>query len=203
MTKKYNQGVADSNRKRTIHGGTVNARQGKTDPLYKLWHGIKDRCFNPNHKAYHRYGGRGVTMCLEWANDYAAFKAFVTAMGERPFNCTLDRIDNNKGYEPSNVRWSTRKQQANNRATNVVLTRDGLTMTLMQWAEHLGWEYGLIASRWKKGLRGDDLFAPPEYERGKTYEYRGEQMTVPEISKVTGLPYSTIKWRIKNNRSID
>jgi hypothetical protein len=162
MTKRYNEGVAASNRKRTKHGGTTNARQGKGDRRYKLWIGIKQRCTNPNNAAYHRYGGRGITMCERWRVSYVDF---ITDIGEQPEGMTLDRIDNNGHYEPNNVRWVTRKEQANNRATNVVLTRDGLTMTLKQWAEHLGWKYGLIASRWKKGLRDDELFAPPVYTR--------------------------------------
>lgn len=164
MTRKYNQGVADANRKRTKHGFTVDARLGKRDPVYSLWLGIRQRCFNKDHEAYHRYGGRGITMCEEWA-DYSAFRA---SIGNPPApGMTLERIDNDKGYEPNNVRWATRKEQANNRSTNVVLTWEGKTMTLKQWAEHLGWKYGLIASRWKRGLRGEELFAPRKTkERG-------------------------------------
>lgn len=166
MTQKYKQGVADSNRKRTKHGGAVGRREGKLDSVYTTWLEIKQRCYNPNHKHYHRYGGRGIYMFDGWIDDYASFKAYV---GERPTMHSLERIDNNKGYEPNNVRWATKKEQANNRSTNVVLTRDGLTMTLKQWAEHLGWKYGLIASRWKKGLRGDELFAP---RKTKEREYK-------------------------------
>ena len=125
--------------------------------MYALWRAIKQRCNNPNSQHYHRYGGRGVTMCSEWADSFTAFR---NALGDPPEGKTLERIDNDKGYEPNNVRWATRKEQANNRATNVVLTWEGKTMTLKQWAEHLGWKYGLIASRWKRGLRGADLFAP-------------------------------------------
>jgi hypothetical protein len=162
MTKKYNEGVAESNRKRTQHGGTTNARQGKGDKRYKLWTAIKQRCANPKNAAYHRYGGRGITMCQRWIDSYTDF---IADIGEQPEGMTLDRIDNDGHYEPHNVRWVTRKEQANNRATNVVLTHNGLTMTLKQWAERLGWKYGLIASRWKKGKRGDELFAPPVYTR--------------------------------------
>ena len=162
MERKYNQAVADSNRKRVKHGGAVNARAGKGNPLYKLWSAMKDRCFNPNSKHYHRYGGRGITMCDAWANDYAKF---VSDIGERPKGMTLERIDNNGNYDLTNVRWATRIEQANNRTTNVFITHEELTMSLADWARHKGWKYGLLASRWKKGLRDEELFAPPKYER--------------------------------------
>lgn len=162
MERKYNQGVADANRKRATHGATVGARQGKGNRIYKLWIAMKDRCFNPESKHYHRYGGRGITICSEWAEDYAKFAADI---GERPKGMTLDRIDNDKGYEVTNVRWATRVEQANNRVTNVFITHEGLTMTLADWSRHKGWKYGLLGSRWKKGKRGDELFAPPEYIR--------------------------------------
>lgn len=199
MVRKYNQGVADANRRRTKHGGAVNARQGGSSKVYKLWRGIKDRCTNPNAEHYHRYGGRGVTICKEWADDYAKFYEYV---GEPEKGMTLDRIDNNKGYEPNNVRWTTRKEQANNRSTNVVITHAGLTMTLMQWSEHLGWKYGLIASRWKKGKRGDELFKEPEYEKGKVFEFKGKFKTLLKWSEETGVPYATLVWRVKNGKDL-
>jgi hypothetical protein len=199
MERKYNQGVADSNRKRVLHGATVDARQGKATRTYKIWVGIKQRCFNPNTEHYERYGGRGITMHKTWADDYAAFLADV---GEPPKGMTLERIDNSGNYEPNNVRWATRKEQANNRDTNVFITYRGETKTLMQWAEHLGWKYGLIASRWKKGVRGDALFAAPEYKRGALHEYKGRIMTLPEWVKETGVPYATLKWRIKHGKDL-
>lgn len=165
MVREYNEGVAESNRKRTKHGGAVNARQGGTSKTYSIWRSIKQRCFNPNTEHYHRYGGRGVTMCDAWANSYAAF---VADMGEKPEGMTLERIDNDGNYELTNVRWSSRKEQANNRMTNVYVTHLGKTLTLAQWADRYGYKYGLIGSRWKKGVRGDALFAPPRWSRSKT-----------------------------------
>ena len=199
MVRKYNQGVADSNRRRVKHGGAVNARQGGHDPLYKLWSAIKDRCFNPSNKHYHCYGGRGITMCKKWADDFSAFKK---AVEPRPRGATLDRIDNNKGYEPNNVRWATKQEQANNRTTNVVITHEGLTMTLADWARHKGWKYGLLTSRWKKGLRGDELLAPPQYERGKLLEYKGELRSLPEWVEILGVNYQTLRWRHKNGKDL-
>lgn len=164
MVRKYNEGVAESNRQRKKHGGAVNARQGGASKTYKIWTSIKQRCFNPNTEHFSRYGGRGITMHAAWADDYAVF---VRDVGEKPEGMTLERIDNDGNYEPNNVRWSSRKEQANNRVTNVYVEWTGKTMTLAQWADYLGYKYGLIGSRWKKGVRGDALFAPPRWSRSK------------------------------------
>ena len=82
-------------------------------PIYKKWKTIKGRCFNPNSSNYKWYGGRGITMCDEWKND---FEKFYEDVGDIPFeNAELDRIDNNKGYDPDNVRWVDHKTNSNNR----------------------------------------------------------------------------------------
>lgn len=81
--------------------------------LYGIWTGIKDRCYNTNHPAYPNYGGRGITMCVEWIEDFAQF---VKDVGDRPSDeHTLDRLDNNSGYCKDNCRWITRKLQSRNR----------------------------------------------------------------------------------------
>lgn len=79
---------------------------------YTAWHNAKRRCHDPKNCHYHRYGGRGITMCDEWRDDFAAFYAH---MGPCPDGYTLDRIDNDKGYERGNCRWATPRQQALNR----------------------------------------------------------------------------------------
>lgn len=89
---------------------------GKTTrPLYGTWCGIKQRCLNPKNQSYPNYGGRGVGVSPDWADDYWAFEDWILeALGERPEGCTLDRVDNDGNYEPGNLRWATKLEQSNN-----------------------------------------------------------------------------------------
>lgn len=92
------------------HGGWHN-------PLYKVWWGMKERCQNKNHKAYHRYGGRGITICKEWLDDYKTFEKWALNAGYEK-GLTVERIDNDKGYSPDNCKMATRKEQSRNMRRN-------------------------------------------------------------------------------------
>lgn len=86
---------------------------GKKSPTYRSWECMKNRCMNPDHERWARYGGRGITVCVRWSTS---FLNFLADMGPRPKGMTLDRIDPNGNYEPKNCRWASDAQQRKNKA---------------------------------------------------------------------------------------
>lgn len=114
--------TAESGRLRAKHG---HARKGSgnqrlTTPEYKSWKAMLERIRNLNAPNYHLYGGRGITICERWQGENG-FNNFLSDMGERPEGMTLDRIDNDGNYEPSNCRWAVAKRQSNNRRNTPAL----------------------------------------------------------------------------------
>lgn len=99
--------------------------------IYKIWRGIKDRCYNEKHVAYKRYGGRGIKMCDDWKNDVVKFNEWAINNGYND-NLTIDRIDNNGDYEPNNCRWATKEEQQNNTRKNKFYEYNGELLTLSQ-----------------------------------------------------------------------
>lgn len=121
-TKCNMRGMCPMHYRRFMKWGDVNYRKVVLEhhgmnntPEYKVWAGMKRRCLNENDPSYANYGGKGVTICDEWVHS---FKAFYDYIGKRPSDGhSIDRIYNNKGYEPNNVRWATKQQQSINRTT--------------------------------------------------------------------------------------
>lgn len=101
---------------------------------YSSWQTMKNRCSNHNDPKYKNHGGKGITVCDKWIQS---FMWFFIEMGDRPENKTLDRIDNSLGYYRDNCKWSTMKEQNNNKDNNVILTYNGESLTVSQWAEKL------------------------------------------------------------------
>jgi hypothetical protein len=103
-------------------------------PLYIHWTKMRDRCNNPNNDDYHRYGGRGITVCDEW-EDFARFHEWANGHPDYSPGKTVHRKNNDKGYSPGNCTWATPKEQANSRSTNRLLTLLGETKTVKRWSE--------------------------------------------------------------------
>lgn len=117
--------------------------------LYGIWSDMRLRCYDEKNIAYHRYGGRGITICDEWKNDVKAFYDWATANGYKD-SLTIDRIDNDGNYCPENCRWATVKEQASNRRSNILVTHNGKTQTMKKWANEVGTPYKVVWARMQK-----------------------------------------------------
>lgn len=117
-----------------------------TTKLYPIWKGIKHRCYNPNNKRFMHYGAKGIRICTEWQGNFKVFYDWAMANGYKD-GLTIERIDINGNYEPSNCRWATTKEQANNKSQNHFLTYNGKTQTMAQWAEETGIKYTTLRAR--------------------------------------------------------
>lgn len=137
-----------------------NAIHGKCETkLYKSWAHMKERCLNPNCKSYKNYGARGITICEDWL-EFENFNQWAINNGYKK-GLTIDRIDNNGDYKPSNCRWVNRKKQNNNRRDNVILEFNGKKKTLAQWAEELNINYSTLHSRIYTGWSVEKALTQP------------------------------------------
>ena len=128
-------------------------------PLYSIWKAIKSRCGNKKDKDYSRYGGRGIFICEEFRNDFMCFFEHVMSSGWRE-GLQIDRIDNDKGYEPGNLRFVTSKENNRNRSNNIYYTVGGVTGTLREHAERVGLTLSAVKNRKFSGWKTEDLFLP-------------------------------------------
>jgi hypothetical protein len=121
---------------------------------------MKSRCFNPNFPSYNHYGGRGITVCDKWKDNFQAFYAWAIFHGYKD-DLTIDRINNDGNYEPSNCRWITKKEQSLNKSDNHIVTFNGISKPLMTWCEDCGINYKTVRDRLKRGWSYQDaLFKP-------------------------------------------
>jgi hypothetical protein len=133
----------------------VNTKHGHANErLYHVWQGMKDRCFNPNHHGYHNYGGRGITICNEWM-DYANFRKFMIGIGydenlKRGVQ-TLERIDVNGNYEPSNCKLIPFVEQSLNRRNSHKVLYNGEEKTISEWAKVYKMNQNTLGHRLREG----------------------------------------------------
>lgn len=152
--------------RRTTHGMS-------TTPEHPIWFAMLSRCHNPDNPGYHAYGGRGVTVCAKWRQN---FSNFYTDMGPRPTSKhTLERIDNNSGYCPENCRWATRTEQSRNTTRNLWVKYRGEWMTLVDAAACVGVaRASLVRTRFVvRGWSLEDAVETPTGRRGIHTATRG------------------------------
>lgn len=148
-------------------------------PLYKIWRGIKTRCFNSNSKSYERYGGRGITMCNEWSNNAASFCQWSLDNGYKK-GLSIDRIDNDGNYEPNNCRWVDKFVQANNKRNNHKVLYNGEIYSLNELERLTGLDHRLIGNRLERGWDIEKIISTPT-EKGRN-QY-GEKYTTETFIK--------------------
>lgn len=126
--------------------------------IYRIFQCMKDRCYSKSHEAYFRYGGRGIIICDEWLDSFENFYNWAISHGYRD-SLSIDRIDNNGNYEPKNCKWSTTKEQNNNRKNHRYITYDGKTMNVSQWANYLGLPRGTLQNRISAGKTIEEVLS--------------------------------------------
>lgn len=119
--------------------------------LYRIFGNIKQRCYYKNNKDYKNYGGRGIIVCDEWLKDFKKFYDWAINNGYQD-GLTIDRINNDGNYEPSNCRWITKKAQSRNNRNNRIITYKGETHCLIEWSEILKIPYPTLRSRIQMNL---------------------------------------------------
>ena len=181
------------------HGANVGSKQ---TPEYVVYNLMKARCLNKNNSKYKYYGSRGIKICDRWLGENG-FINFLNDMGVKPSNKhSIDRIDVNGNYEPSNCRWATRVQQANNMRTNVILEFNSEKKTQEEWGKIYGISGSNIHKRLKRGWSIEDALTKP-MKATRTILYMGEDLTILEWSKKLDLDYATIRYRLKENYPLD
>ena len=184
------------------------------------WRNMMERCKNPKDKMYHRYGGRGITVCSEW-DDFFIFA------GDLPNDyfkgAEIDRIDNNGNYEPSNIRWATRKQNCINRGATRFIEFNGKNQCLTEWAGDVGISIETLRERLVKWSLEDALTLPkgtrlhnrwdnhiktPERlaqlakpkQQLRLHGYKDKQYTMIELSRLCGIPSKLLRKRINERK---
>lgn len=176
---------------------------GSKERLYRVWQGIKDRCFNPSNTSFVHYGGRGITVCSEWMN-YENFREFMLNQGYNEDSKwgeqTIERMDVNGNYEPSNCTIIPKNEQVYNRTSNHKLTYKGETKCLSEWAKKFNMCDSTLYNRLKRGYTIERALETP-LKRPKVYEVNGECHTCREWATILNINYGTLKDKITKKKT--
>ena len=183
-----------------------NRTHGKSAecPEYSIWKGICSRCQNPNNQDHHHYAGRGIRL----SDDWKSFEAFYRDMGPRPSpKHTVERLDNSLGYSAENCQWDTRKAQARNTRRNHMLTFNGETHCISEWAEQLGMSCKALHSRIRNGWTTEEALTIPDGGRrthcSHLLTFDGITICVADWARRLGISEETLHWRLSKNWSIE
>ena len=146
--------------------GVLDGVAEESRRLYGIWRSMHERCRNPSHVAYPRYGGRGIAVCAEWA-AFDAFERWAHVSGYTD-HLTFERSDDDLGYSPGNCRWAAAGGQARIKRSNVNIEIDGVVMCATDWADKAGLNVGTVLRRFHLGWRGARLLLPPDKGRRQT-----------------------------------
>lgn len=142
-----------------IVGQSRRTHGRKKTAEYRIWAGLKSRCYDQQCAQYPRYGGRGIIVCERWVKS---FEAFLADMGERPSPAhSIDRRDNDGPYSPENCRWATATQQSRNRSGNRIIEWRGSHRTIAEWSEKLELRRGTLSERLRLGWSVERAFLTP------------------------------------------
>lgn len=200
--KQYNKNYQKTNRERLLIIQKKN-RQSR-HPLYKIWDGMKQRCYNSNNLDYSRYGGRGIIVCDRWKNSFKNF--FSDLLPQYKPGLTLDRINNNGNYEPGNVRWVTRLVQANNTRSKmeyklnipdnspIYYPFDNL-ITLIEFSELTDIPLIVVKYRYAQHPTAVDWIIHDDSDN-RYYKWRNHRYNMTELMLISGINYNTLKKRI-------
>ena len=135
-------------------------------PIYRCWINMRQRCYNSNHPQYKDYGGRGIFVCEEWKES---FINFYNDMGDRPKGYSIERINNDEGYNPTNCEWVTRVKQQSNRRNVRRVSINNREYTLRELSDEYNLDIRLLENRMDRGYRGKDVVKPlRRYRKGTT-----------------------------------
>lgn len=170
---------------------------GEYTRLGRIYHNMKTRCTNPNYDKYQYYGGKGIKICDEWMDSWYAFCDWAEENGYRD-DLTLDRINPNGDYCPSNCRWVSIKEQANNRSSNHMITYNGKTQSIQKWADETGIPSSCLDQRILAGWHVDKIFTEPIHDTHTPLliTFNGKTQRLHEWAKELGIKYKVLHNRI-------
>ncbi|MFT8610872.1 hypothetical protein [Liquorilactobacillus satsumensis] len=166
--------------------------------IYNVWKSMHRRCENSEDSEYLNYGGRGIKVCREWSDinefvEWSYFHGYQSGL-------TIDRIDVNGNYEPSNCRWADLEMQANNKRNNVFIEYKGKSQTISQWAKEFEVDRYLIADRYKRGIKPPRLFQKKLTPiTAHLITYKGKTKTIAEWAKEIGIKPKTLAERARRD----